>query len=63
MPSIISVFPNVFNKFSTTGERIRNSIYNMTQRSHLICDFRTKTRQDFTPSKHEVVWPSTHNVT
>ena len=36
MPSILSVFPNVFNKFNNTGARMQDSIYHMTLKSHFI---------------------------
>ena len=42
VPSIISVFPNEFNKFSNTGARMQNSIYHMALKSHFISEFRTK---------------------
>ena len=38
-----SIFPNEFNKFSNTGARMQDSIYNMTLKSHFISKFRTKT--------------------
>ena len=36
-------FPNEFNKFNNTGARMEDSIYHMTQKSHFICKFCTKT--------------------
>ena len=39
LPSILSVFPNEFNKFSNTGARMRDSIYHMTLKSQKICKF------------------------
>ena len=30
LPSILSLFPNKFNKFNNTGERLIDSIYHMT---------------------------------
>ena len=43
VPSILSVFPNSFNKFNNTGARMQDSIYHMTLKSHVISKFRTKT--------------------
>ena len=48
VPSILSVFPNKFNKFNNTGARMKDSIYHMTLKSHFIkshfiSEFRTKT--------------------
>ena len=43
LPSILSVFPDEFNKFNNAGARMQNSIYHMTLKSHLISDFRIKT--------------------
>ena len=43
LPSILSVFPNEFNKFNNTGARMQDSIYHMTLKSHFICKFCTKT--------------------
>ena len=34
VPSILSVFPNKFNKFNNTGARMQDSIYHMTLKSH-----------------------------
>ena len=42
VPSILSVFPNEFYKFSNTGARMQDSIYHMTLKSYLISKFRTK---------------------
>ena len=36
LPSILSVFPNEFNKFNNTGARMQDSIYHMTLKSHFI---------------------------
>ena len=41
--SILSVFPNEFNKFNNTGARMQDSIYHMTLKSHFIGKFCTKT--------------------
>ena len=41
--SILSVFPNEFNKFNNTGARMQDSIYHMTLKSHFISEFCTKT--------------------
>ena len=43
VPSILSVFPNEFNKFNNTGSRMQDYIYHMTLKSHFISEFRTKT--------------------
>ena len=43
LPSILSVFPNEFNKFNNTGARMQDSIYHITLKSHLISKFCTKT--------------------
>ena len=45
LPSILSVFPNEFNKFNNTGARMQDSICHMTLKSHFISEFRTKTSQ------------------
>ena len=45
LPSILSVFPNVFNKFNNTEPRMQDSIYHMTLKSHFISEFCTKTSQ------------------
>ena len=45
MPSILSVFPNEFNKFNNTGARMQDSIYHMTLKSYFIRKFCTKTSQ------------------
>ena len=42
-PSILSVFPNEFNKFNNTGARMQDSIYHMTLKSIFISDIWTKT--------------------
>ena len=39
LPSILSVFPNEFNKFSNTGAWMQDAIYNMTLKSHFISKF------------------------
>ena len=43
LPSILSVFPNKFNKFSYTGAQMQVSIYHMTLKLHFISEFCTKT--------------------
>ena len=43
VPSILSVFPNRFNKFNNTGVRMQDSIYHMTLKSHFISKFCIKT--------------------
>ena len=42
LPSIISVFPDEFNKFSNTGAQMQGSIYHMTLKSHFLSDICTK---------------------
>ena len=42
-PSILSVFPNEFNKFKNTGARMQDSIYHVTLKSHFISQCCTKT--------------------
>ena len=43
VPSILSVFPNEFNKFNNTGARMQDSIYHMTLKFHFIRHFCIKT--------------------
>ena len=43
LPSILSVFPNEFNKFNNTGARMQDCIYHMTLKSHFISKFCNKT--------------------
>ena len=43
LPSILSVFPQRFNKFNTTGARMQDSIYHMTLQLRSSPDFRTRT--------------------
>ena len=43
--SILSVFPNEFNKFNNTGAQMQDSIYHMTLKSHFISKFCIKTSQ------------------
>ena len=43
LSSILSVFPYEFIKFNNTGVRMQDSIYHVTQKSHFISEFRTKT--------------------
>ena len=42
LPSILSVFPNEFNKLNNTGARMQDSIYHMTLKSHFISKICTK---------------------
>ena len=42
LSSILSVFPNKFNKFNNTGARMQDSIYYITLKSHFISEFCTK---------------------
>ena len=46
VPSILSVFPNEFNKLNNTGARMQDSIYHMTLKSNLFANFAPK-RHDF----------------
>ena len=43
VPSILTVFPNEFNKVNNTGTRMQDCIYHMTLKSHFISECRTKT--------------------
>ena len=43
LPSILSFFPNKFNKSNNTGTRMQDLIYHMTQKVHFISKFCTKT--------------------
>ena len=43
VPSILSGFPNEFNKFNNTGAQMQDSIYHMTLKSHFISKFCPKT--------------------
>ena len=45
LPSILSVFPNEFNKFNNTGARMQDCVYHMTPKSHFISKFCIKTSQ------------------
>ena len=36
LPSILSAFPNGFNKLNKTGARMQDPIYHMTLKSHFI---------------------------
>ena len=42
LSSILSVFPNVFNKSNNTGARMQDSIYHMALKSHSISDLAPK---------------------
>ena len=53
VPSILSVFPNDFNKFSNTGTRMQDSIYHMTLKSILLATFAQKCH-DFAIRKCDV---------
>ena len=37
LSSILSVFPNVFNKFNNTGARMQNSIYHLSYDTKIAC--------------------------
>ena len=39
LPSILSFFPNEFNKFNNTGARMQDSFYHMILKSHFIRKF------------------------
>ena len=43
VPSILSGFPNEFNKFNNTGTPMQYSIYHITLKLHFIIKFCTKT--------------------
>ena len=43
LPSILSVFPNEFNKFNNTGARMQDSIHHVTLKLHFISKFCIKT--------------------
>ena len=61
--SILSVFPNEFNKFNNAGARMQDSFYHMTLKSHFISKFRTK-RHDFAIRKRDVFMDvNAYNVT
>ena len=45
LPSILSVFPNKFNKFNNIKARMQDSIYYMTLKSHFISKACIKTSQ------------------
>ena len=53
LPSILSVFPNEFNKFNNTGARMQDSTYHMTLKSILLAIF-TQKHQDFALRKRDV---------
>ena len=53
LPSILSGFPNEFNKLNNTGERMQNSIYHMTLKSHFISKLALK-GHDFAIRKCDV---------
>ena len=36
LPSILSVFPNSFDKFNNAGARMQDSIYHMTIKSQIL---------------------------
>ena len=54
LPSILSVFPNNFNKFYYIGTRTQDSIYHDTKNFILFTIFATK-RQDSAISKGDVM--------
>ena len=43
LQSILTIFPNKFNKFHNTGAQMRDSVYHRTLKSHFISNFGTKT--------------------
>ena len=45
LPGILSVFPNLLNKFNNTGARMQDSTYHMTLKSLFISKFCTKMSQ------------------
>ena len=53
LPSILSVFPNEFNKFNNTGAGTQDYIYYMTLKPHFISKFCTKPH-DFAIRKRDV---------
>ena len=54
LASILSVSPNVFNKFTNTGARMQDSVYHMTLKSHFIkMNFELKHR-NFSFRKRDV---------
>ena len=53
LPSILSVFPNEFNKCNNTGARMQDYIYHMALKSHFNCIFAPK-RHDFAIIKRDV---------
>ena len=50
VPSILSISSNEVNKFNNSRERMQESIYHMTLKSHLI----SSKRQDFAIRKRDV---------
>ena len=53
LPSILSVFPNEFNKFSNTRARMQDSIYHVTLLRIVLANFAPK-HHDFAISKRDV---------
>ena len=53
VPSILSVFPNEFNKYNNTGARMQDSIYHITLKSHFSANFALK-RRNFGFRKRDV---------
>ena len=53
LPSVFSVFPNEFNKFSNTGARMQDSIYRLTLKSYLLTNLALK-HHDFAIRKRGV---------
>ena len=53
LPSILSVFPNEFNKFNNSGARVQDSIYHMAL-NHIFFEIFAGKRQDFAISKRDV---------
>ena len=54
LPSILFVPSNEFNKLNNTGAQMHDSIYHMTQKLHLIHNFRTNTSGFLNLSTHNV---------
>ena len=56
LPSILSLFPNEFNKFNNTRARMLDSIYHMT--NTLKTHFWRKKRYDFVITNATLLWTS-----
>ena len=57
--SILSVFPNKFNKFNNTGVQMQDSI--KTLKSHFINNFCTQNVRFLRSESPRFLWTSTHN--